>query len=70
MILERVAKAQSLPISVEYLKGKGHSIGGLVYSNPRVWNDALKVVGKLIGMHSKLFVRKFYATHTLLNILR
>ncbi len=42
--IETAAKAQNLPISVEYLKGKGHGIGALVYSNPRVWNDVIKVV--------------------------
>jgi len=42
--IEIAVKAQNLPISVEYLKGKGHGIGSLVYSNPRVWNDVLKVV--------------------------
>ncbi len=43
--LSHAAKAQELPVQIEYLKGQGHGIGNMVYSNPRVWNDVLKVVG-------------------------
>ena len=43
--LSNAAKAQNLPMQVDFLNGQGHGIGDLVYSNPRVWNDVLKVVG-------------------------
>ena len=43
--LNNASKVQNLPIQVELLKGQGHGIGNLVYSNPRVWNDVLKVLG-------------------------
>lgn len=44
MNLSNAAKAQNLPVQVDFLKGQGHGIGDLVYSNPRVWGDVLKVV--------------------------
>ncbi len=44
--LNNVAKVQNLPIQVEFLKGQGHGIGNLIYSNPRVWNDVINVIGK------------------------
>ena len=42
--LKGAAKAQRKPIKVTFLKGKGHGIGGLVYSNPSVWNRLLRAV--------------------------
>lgn len=42
--LRKAAKMQKKPIQVEFLKGQGHGIGNMVYSNTRVWNDVLKVI--------------------------
>ena len=42
--LKQAAKAFKKPIYVEYLKDKGHGIGGYVYSNSKVWDRLLKAV--------------------------
>ena len=42
--IKQAAKALNKPIYVEYLKGKGHGIGGYVYSNSKVWDRLLKAV--------------------------
>lgn len=42
--LKQAAKALKKPISVKYIKGQGHGIGGYVYSNPKVWDRLLSAV--------------------------
>ncbi len=39
--LRASAKAQNLPITVTFLKGRGHGIGNLLYSQASVWDKVL-----------------------------